>query len=83
MFNHTVQTIRCHKGSVFGQIVAQQLKDFLRDFPVNALIARSYRSIGCQPCTRPTANGENERAGRWSGFDKSECGIHTFLGSNI
>jgi phosphoadenosine phosphosulfate reductase len=50
---------------------------------VNALTARGYRSIGCQPCTRPTANGENERAGRWTGFDKSECGIHTFLGSNI
>ena len=34
-------------------------------------------------CTRPTAEGENERAGRWTGFDKAECGIHTFLGSNI
>jgi hypothetical protein len=62
---------------------SQQLKDFLRNFPVNALTARGYRSVGCQPCTRPTTNGENERAGRWSGFDKSECGIHTFLGSNI
>jgi phosphoadenosine phosphosulfate reductase len=59
------------------------LKDFLRDFPVKALTARGYRSIGCQPCTRPTAKGENERAGRWSGFDKSACGIHTFLGSDI
>ena len=51
--------------------------------PVNALTALGYRSIGCQPCTRPTADGENERAGRWTGFDKSECGIHSFLGSNI
>lgn len=51
--------------------------------PVNALTRQGYRSIGCQPCTRPTAEGENERAGRWTGFDKSECGIHTFLGSNI
>jgi phosphoadenosine phosphosulfate reductase len=62
-----------------------QVQDYIKkhDLPVNALTARGYRSIGCQPCTRPTANGENERAGRWTGFDKSECGIHTFLGSNI
>lgn len=51
--------------------------------PVNELVAQGYRSIGCQPCTRPVGSGENERAGRWTGFDKSECGIHTFLGSNI
>ncbi len=51
--------------------------------PVNALSSRGYRSIGCQPCTRPVGEGDDERAGRWTGFDKSECGIHTFLGSNI
>jgi phosphoadenosine phosphosulfate reductase len=51
--------------------------------PYNPLHDRGYRSIGCQPCTRPTGGGENERAGRWTGFDKSECGIHTFLGENI
>jgi phosphoadenosine phosphosulfate reductase len=51
--------------------------------PVNSLSSRGYRSIGCMPCTRPVAEGESERAGRWTGFDKSECGIHTFLGSNI
>ena len=62
-----------------------QVQDYIKkhDLPVNALAALGYRSIGCQPCSRPTANGENERAGRWTGFDKSECGIHTFLGSNI
>jgi phosphoadenosine phosphosulfate reductase len=51
--------------------------------PYNPLTDRGYRSIGCQPCTRPTAAGEDERAGRWIGFDKAECGIHTFLGNNI
>ena len=51
--------------------------------PYNALHDRGYRSIGCWPCTRATADGENERAGRWTGFDKAECGIHTFLGANI
>lgn len=54
--------------------------DYLRRerIPYNPLHDRGYRSIGCQPCTRPVAAGENERAGRWSGFAKSECGLHTF-----
>ena len=62
-----------------------QVQDYIKqhNLPVNALAARGYRSIGCQPCTRPVADGESERAGRWTGFDKSECGIHTFLGNNI
>jgi phosphoadenosine phosphosulfate reductase len=51
--------------------------------PYNPLTDRGYRSIGCVPCTRPTTQGEDERAGRWTGFDKAECGIHTFLGNNI
>ena len=51
--------------------------------PYNPLQDRGYRSIGCWPCTNPTAGGENERAGRWTGFDKAECGIHTFLGDSI
>lgn len=51
--------------------------------PYNPLHDRGYRSIGCWPCTRATGGSENERAGRWTGFDKSECGIHTFLGASI
>lgn len=51
--------------------------------PTNPLASRGYRSIGCIPCTRPTGEGDDERAGRWTGFDKSECGIHTFLGASI
>ena len=47
--------------------------------PYNPLHDRGYRSIGCWPCTRPSANGDNERAGRWTGFQKVECGIHTFM----
>lgn len=47
--------------------------------PYNPLHDRGYRSIGCWPCTRPTGGGDNERAGRWTGFQKVECGIHTFL----
>lgn len=51
--------------------------------PYNPLQDRGFRSIGCQPCTRATGSSEDERAGRWTGFDKSECGIHTFLGDSI
>lgn len=51
--------------------------------PYNPLTDRGYRNIGCLPCTRPVADGQSERAGRWTGFAKSECGIHTFLGENI
>lgn len=47
--------------------------------PYNPLQDQGYRSIGCQPCTRRTIHGEDERAGRWTGFDKVECGIHTFM----
>ncbi|MCS7008573.1 MAG: phosphoadenylyl-sulfate reductase [Chthoniobacterales bacterium] len=62
-----------------------QVRDYLKkwEIPTNPLLEKGYRSIGCMPCTRPIAEGENERAGRWTGFDKSECGIHTFLGANI
>jgi phosphoadenosine phosphosulfate reductase len=47
--------------------------------PYNPLHDQGYRSIGCQPCTSRTDKGENERGGRWLGFNKVECGIHTFL----
>ena len=47
------------------------------DLPRNPLVAQGYPSIGCAPCTRKVAPGEDPRAGRWSGNDKTECGIHT------
>jgi phosphoadenosine phosphosulfate reductase len=43
---------------------------------INPLLAVGYRSIGCAPCTRAVAAGENPRAGRWTGSVKTECGIH-------
>lgn len=46
------------------------------NIPVNALIKQGYASVGCWPCTRRTAPGEDPRAGRWPLFDKTECGIH-------
>jgi phosphoadenosine phosphosulfate reductase len=44
--------------------------------PVNPLMSEGYLSIGCAPCTRPVAPGEDPRAGRWAGKNKIECGIH-------
>jgi len=47
--------------------------------PYNPLHDQGYRSIGCWPCTGKSTDAQNERAGRWTGFNKVECGIHTFL----
>lgn len=47
------------------------------DIPQNPLYDLGYASIGCAPCTRMVFAGEDERAGRWSGIMKTECGIHT------
>lgn len=44
--------------------------------PRHPLVARGYPSIGCAPCTHPVAEGDDPRAGRWKGQDKTECGIH-------
>ncbi|PZT88956.1 MAG: phosphoadenylyl-sulfate reductase [Citromicrobium sp.] len=46
------------------------------DLPRHPLIERGFASIGCSPCTRPVAEGEDPRAGRWAGWDKVECGLH-------
>jgi len=47
-----------------------------RELPINPLSERGYPSIGCWPCTRPVAPGEDPRAGRWAGSAKTECGLH-------
>ena len=44
--------------------------------PRHPLVARGYPSIGCAPCTSRVSEGEDARAGRWRGQDKTECGIH-------
>ena len=48
----------------------------INQLPVNPLSARGYPSIGCWPCTRPVAEGEDRRGGRWAGNAKTECGLH-------
>ena len=49
----------------------------VNEIPCNPLHDAGYRSIGCMPCTRPTRPDEEERAGRWAGSDKLECGLHS------
>jgi phosphoadenosine phosphosulfate reductase len=53
--------------------------EYLRanDVPYNSLHDRGYPSVGCIPCTGKVAPGEDARAGRWRGKEKTECGLHT------
>ena len=55
-----------------------QVWDYImkNEIPYNPLHDAGYRSIGCIPCTKPIRPDEEERAGRWAGSDKLECGIH-------
>jgi len=57
---------------------SEEVADYIAEngLPRHPLVARGYRSIGCAPCTSPVAAGEDVRAGRWRGRDKTECGIH-------
>jgi len=55
-----------------------QVWDYIHqyDLPFNRLHLENYPSIGCWPCTRPVAPGDDPRSGRWAGSSKTECGIH-------
>ena len=58
------------KAKVWDAIIKEQV-------PYNPLHDQGYVSIGCQPCTRAVGVDEDERAGRWSGTAKTECGLHS------
>jgi len=49
----------------------------LNQLPYNRLHDQNYPSIGCAPCTLPSDDSKNSRAGRWAGFNKLECGLHS------
>jgi phosphoadenosine phosphosulfate reductase len=51
--------------------------------PRHPLVAKGYPSIGCAPCTSPVKPGEDPRAGRWRGSEKTECGIHFINGRMV
>ena len=50
------------------------------DVPYNPLHDQDYPSVSCTYCTKPVAPGDDPRSGRWQGFDKTECGIHSPAG---
>ena len=54
--------------------VAGYIED--NDVPYNPLLDEGYLSIGCWPCTKPVAEGDDPRSGRWAGMAKKECGLH-------
>jgi phosphoadenosine phosphosulfate reductase len=54
------------------------VEGYIRDHDIitNPLLSQGYLSIGCWPCTKPVGEGDDPRSGRWSGSDKTECGLH-------
>ncbi len=56
----------------------KQIMDYVEkhDVPLVPLLRQGYKSIGCEPCTQKVRDGEQERAGRWVGSEKVECGLH-------
>ncbi len=58
----------------------ERVEEYLEahQIPLHPLLSQGYPSIGCEPCTRPATDPDNERSGRWAGKAKTECGLHTF-----
>lgn len=56
----------------------QNLQNYIRinNLPTHPLLSQGFPSIGCAPCTSSVQKGEDVRAGRWRGSEKTECGIH-------
>jgi phosphoadenosine phosphosulfate reductase len=70
-FNPFANVSRDEIAAIFGRA----------NLPPHPLVASGFRSVGCMPCTSRTAPNEDERAGRWRGRGKTECGIHTTAAS--
>ncbi|AKH42370.1 phosphoadenosine phosphosulfate reductase [Altererythrobacter atlanticus] len=66
------------KINPLGDWTKQDLEAYFQqhDLPRHPLEAQGYLSVGCEPCTSKVKPGEDPRAGRWRGWDKTECGIH-------
>lgn len=67
------------KFNPFAYIAREEIGEIFRahDLPPHPLEAKGFASVGCMACTSRVAPGEDQRAGRWRGRDKTECGIHT------
>lgn len=85
--SHRASAKRVEWDSKFGLIKINPLVDWTSDMvwsyvkkhdvPYNALHDSNFPSIGCMHCTRAVKHGEDPRAGRWAGANKTECGLHT------
>ncbi|MGJ5042242.1 MULTISPECIES: phosphoadenylyl-sulfate reductase [unclassified Bradyrhizobium] len=73
------------KFNPFANVTREEIAAIYRsaNLPQHPLVAAGFRSIGCMPCTSRADSGEDERAGRWRGRDKTECGIHTVATSTV
>ena len=71
------------KFNPFAQVTREDIAAIFASaaLPPHPLRASGFLSVGCMPCTSRTQTGEEERAGRWRGSDKIECGIHTLVTS--
>lgn len=84
-----MQPVELHEGRLRFNPLWQWDRDALEVYmqthklPRHPLVEDGYPSIGCMPCTRRVQAGEDYRAGRWSGLDKDECGIHLTDGGGI
>ncbi|MCP5410840.1 MAG: phosphoadenylyl-sulfate reductase [Alphaproteobacteria bacterium] len=84
-----MQPVEFHDGRLrfnpLWQWSLEQLEAYMtaHKLPRHPLVEDGYPSIGCMPCTRRVQAGEDYRAGRWSGLDKDECGIHLTDGGGI
>lgn len=72
------------KINPLGDWVKDDLEAYFEthDLPRHPLEAKGYLSVGCEPCTTTVKPGEDPRAGRWRGWDKTECGIHSPVGGD-
>ncbi len=73
------------KIAPFASVKEEWVHEYVaeHDVPVNPLLKKGYKSIGCEPCTRPVSPDEDPRAGRWSGMEKTECGLHWVGGQAV
>lgn len=71
-------TMRYHPMLEWSSKDIYEYRD-VHNLPEHPLEASGYLSIGCEPCTRKYLDTQGERAGRWFGMNKTECGLHTDL----
>lgn len=74
-----VETTDAHvKFNPLANWTKQDLDAYMveHELPAHPLVEQGFASVGCWPCTQPVEEGEDVRAGRWKGLDKTECGIH-------